>query len=132
MSDIRLHWTERGQGAPLILLHGNGEDGGYFENQLAHFSKNRRVIAPDTRGHGQSPRGGAPFTIRQFAEDLLIFSLRLGHNSFCSGSLQAKYSSKIRFKGFSEQHPHPQRHTHVFHNDSSLPPDVASDFTHSA
>ena len=73
MSDIRLHWTERGQGAPLILLHGNGEDGGYFENQLAHFSKNRRVIAPDTRGHGQSPRGSAPFTIRQFADDLRLF-----------------------------------------------------------
>ena len=31
------------------------------------------VIAIDTRGHGQTPRGDAPFTIRQFAEDLLGF-----------------------------------------------------------
>lgn len=29
-----------------------------------------RVIAIDTRGHGQSPRGEKPFTIKQFAEDL--------------------------------------------------------------
>ena len=27
----------------------------------------------DTRGHGKSPRGTAPFSIRQFAEDLLHF-----------------------------------------------------------
>lgn len=28
------------------------------------------MIVVDTRGHGQSPRGTAPFTIAQFAEDL--------------------------------------------------------------
>jgi len=31
------------------------------------------VIAIDTRGHGKSPRGTKPFTIKQFAEDLLNF-----------------------------------------------------------
>lgn len=31
------------------------------------------MIAPDTRGHGKSPRGSAPFTIGQFAEDLNCF-----------------------------------------------------------
>ena len=25
--DIKLHYTEQGEGDPLILLHGNGEDG---------------------------------------------------------------------------------------------------------
>lgn len=57
-------------GTPLILLHGNGEESSYFEHQIAYFSKEYRVIAPDTRGHGKTPRGTAPFTIRQFAEDL--------------------------------------------------------------
>ena len=71
--NIKLHYTERGTGTPLILLHGNGEDGSYFVHQIEYFSKNRRVIAVDTRGHGQSPRGDAPFTIRQFAEDLRAF-----------------------------------------------------------
>lgn len=71
--DITLHYIENGTGAPLILLHGNGEDGSYFAEQLEHFSAARRVIAPDTRGHGRSPRGTAPFTIRQFAEDLRDF-----------------------------------------------------------
>ena len=73
MSDIKLHFTCRGGGPPLILLHGNGEDGRYFAGQLAFFSKTRRVYAVDSRGHGQSPRGTAPFTIEQFARDLLDF-----------------------------------------------------------
>lgn len=71
--NIKLHYTERGTGTPLILLHGNGEDGSYFIHQIEYFSKSHRVIAVDTRGHGQSPRGDAPFTIRQFAEDLRVF-----------------------------------------------------------
>ena len=71
--DVKLHYIEKGEGFPLILLHGNGEDHTYFVHQIEYFSKTRRVIAIDTRGHGQSPRGNAPFTIKQFADDLLAF-----------------------------------------------------------
>lgn len=73
--DIQLHYTESGTGTPLILLHGNGEDGSYFMRQTEYFSEKYRVIALDTRGHGKSPRGSEkiPFTIRQFAEDLHDF-----------------------------------------------------------
>lgn len=71
--DIKINYEEKGQGQPLILLHGNGENHAYFSSQLESYSKYFRVIAPDTRGHGQSPRGEAPFTIRQFAKDLKCF-----------------------------------------------------------
>ncbi|MDO4321300.1 MAG: alpha/beta hydrolase [Lachnospiraceae bacterium] len=71
--DIALHYIEKGTGTPLILLHGNGESLAYFENQIEYFSAKYRVIAIDTRGHGKSPRGEAPFTIRQFAQDLRDF-----------------------------------------------------------
>jgi len=73
MSDIQLHYIEQGQGQPLILLHGNGEDNSYFEHQIGPFSEKYHVIAIDTRGHGKSPRGEKPFTIKQFAEDLKDF-----------------------------------------------------------
>lgn len=72
-ADISLHFVEQGRGKPLILLHGNGEDGSYFKHQINCFSADYRVIAIDTRGHGQSPRGEKPFTIVQFAEDLHDF-----------------------------------------------------------
>ena len=71
--NIVLQHIEQGSGEPLILLHGNGEDAGYFVHQMEPFSRHFRVIAVDTRGHGQTPRGEAPFTIRQFAEDLRFF-----------------------------------------------------------
>lgn len=73
MSDIALHYIEHGQGDPLILLHGNGESHEIFKHQISHFSKEYRIIAIDTRGHGQSPHGEKPFTIKQFAEDLFDF-----------------------------------------------------------
>lgn len=87
--DIQLNYIEQGQGHPLILLHGNGEDHSYFVHQIDYFSKNYRVIAIDTRGHGQSPRGDKPFTIKQFAEDLNIF-------------MDEKGISKTNILGFSD------------------------------
>lgn len=71
--DIQHYYIEKGQGEPLILLHGNGEDSSYFKQQIDEFSRKYHVYAIDTRGHGRTPRGEAPFTIRQFAEDLLGF-----------------------------------------------------------
>ena len=73
MSDIHLHYTRQGSGPPLLLLHGNGEDGGYFVRQTEYFSRHYTVYALDTRGHGRSPRGAGPFTMARFAQDLLDF-----------------------------------------------------------
>ena len=71
--DIKHHYIEKGEGFPLIMLHGNGEDCSYFEHQMVPLAQHFMVIAIDTRGHGQTPRGEAPFCIRQFAQDLLEF-----------------------------------------------------------
>ena len=89
MSDIQHHYIEQGEGQPLILLHGNGENSSYFVNQISHFSKDYRIIAIDTRGHGQSPRGDKPFTIQQFAKDLKIF-------------MDEKGIAKVNILGFSD------------------------------
>lgn len=71
--DIEHFYIEKGQGIPIILLHGNGENCDYFQGQIDEFSKQYHVYAIDTRGHGKTPRGDMPFTIRQFANDLLGF-----------------------------------------------------------
>ena len=71
--DIQLHYTEAGEGPVLLLLHGNGEDSSYFQHQTGAFSRDFCVCAIDTRGHGRSPLGSAPFTLSQFADDLLAF-----------------------------------------------------------
>lgn len=76
--EIQLYYQEKGTGIPLVLLHGNGENGTYFQHQIDEFSKDYRVIAVDTRGHGNSPRGSSPFTLGQFAEDLKAFLDKMG------------------------------------------------------
>ncbi len=71
--DIDHFFIEKGLGEALILLHGNGENCDYFQRQTDEFARFFHVYAIDTRGHGKTPRGNAPFTIRQFADDLLDF-----------------------------------------------------------
>lgn len=71
--DIELYYAEKGTGEPILFLHGNGESDEYFVNQIDVFAEKYHVYAVDTRGHGKTPRGEAPFTISQFADDLKDF-----------------------------------------------------------
>ena len=45
--DITLHYEQMGEGFPLVLLHGNGEDHTYFQHQMEPFAAHYRVIALD-------------------------------------------------------------------------------------
>lgn len=58
--DIRLCCVEAGEGFPLVLLHGNGEDHTYFKRQMGPFSQHFRVIAVDTGAMGRAPEGLPP------------------------------------------------------------------------
>ena len=100
--DISLYYQEQGEGEPFFLLHGNGEDGTYFANQISFFSDRYRVIAVDTRGHGKSPRGTAPFTMEQFAVDLhsLMEKLQIQQGIILGFSDGANIAMK-----FAQRHP---------------------------
>lgn len=71
--DIKHNYIDVGEGKPIVLVHGNGDDISFFVHQIAVLKKIRRVIALDTRGHGKSPRGEGDFTIRRFGDDLYEF-----------------------------------------------------------
>ncbi|WNX83611.1 alpha/beta hydrolase [Agathobaculum sp. NTUH-O15-33] len=68
--DARIAYFDVGRGKPLILLHGNGEDSSYFKAQIPEFSRFYRVIAVDSRGHGQSERGSQGLSFALMAQDL--------------------------------------------------------------
>ena len=87
--DIQHFYIEKGQGAPLLLLHGNGEDSSYFRGQIDFFAQRYHVHAIDTRGHGKTPRGDQPFTFSQFADDL-------------RGFMDAHQMEKAHILGFSD------------------------------
>lgn len=97
---MKIYYEEQGNGEPFILLHGNGEDGTYFKNQVKFFSDRFRVITVDTRGHGKSPRGEAPFTMEQFAEDLneLMNTLKISKAIILGFSDGANIAMKFALK----------------------------------
>jgi pimeloyl-ACP methyl ester carboxylesterase len=62
--DVQIYYEVRGAGTPLVFLHGNSEDGRYFDRQAAFFAEHYRVVVIDSRGHGRSTcgrRGALPF-----------------------------------------------------------------------
>jgi pimeloyl-ACP methyl ester carboxylesterase len=69
VNGIKLYYEEYGNGAPMIMIHGNGgsiHDMGY---QIEHFSRSYRVIAADSRCHGRSGTGDGRLTYEQMADD---------------------------------------------------------------
>ena len=62
--------VRRGDGRPLVLLHGNGEDHHVFDRMLPLLAPGRELIGVDSRAHGRSPRGEGPLTIEAMADDV--------------------------------------------------------------
>ena len=53
VNGIKLHYAVAGEGRPVILLHGNGEDHDLFDTEIDQLVEaGYRVFAPDSRGHG--------------------------------------------------------------------------------
>ena len=51
---IQINYQVKGQGSPIILVHGNGEHGGIFKELTEKLSKHFTVYTPDSRCHGKS------------------------------------------------------------------------------
>jgi len=70
VNGIRIYYEEYGDGAPLLLLHGNSSSISLFEKQIPELSRQFHVIAVDTRGQGKSGEDGKTYTYDLFAEDM--------------------------------------------------------------
>ncbi|MTD31899.1 alpha/beta fold hydrolase [Planomicrobium sp. YIM 101495] len=53
---VRLFYEEIGEGRPLLLLHGLTSNHQMFYREIGYFQDKFRVIALDSRGHGESDR----------------------------------------------------------------------------
>jgi len=79
VNGIELHVESRGDGPPLLLLHGMGgcaDDWKYFGG--AAFARTHRTFAVDLRGHGHSTNDRPELTHRQCADDVLALLDTLG------------------------------------------------------
>lgn len=66
----RIFYRKGGEGPPLILLHGNGEDSLLFQDFFAFFQSRFTVLAMDTRGHGRSDLGEGKLTFARIVQDI--------------------------------------------------------------
>ena len=80
MRTVELNFIEKGNGSPLVLIHGLMMSHKMFEKVLPVFAEKHRVICPDLRGHGGSDGLGPPYTIPQLAKDVVDLLDRLGSN----------------------------------------------------
>jgi 3-oxoadipate enol-lactonase len=72
MADVvKLHYSEAGQGPAVVLLHGFPLSSAIWREQQRALSDRFRVIAPDLRGHGQSPAPAGPYAMAALAQDVL-------------------------------------------------------------
>jgi len=74
--DVSLFYEEAGQGEPpLVLIHCWGGDHRLMARQHEHFQRHHRVVSLDLRGHGESDKPHADYTIGAFADDV-CFAIR--------------------------------------------------------
>ena len=68
IGDVKIHYTETGNGDPLLLIMGFGMPGDAWLGVLP-FLEGFRAIYFDNRGTGQSDKPEGPYTIEQMADD---------------------------------------------------------------
>ncbi|HPQ05756.1 MAG TPA: alpha/beta hydrolase [Syntrophales bacterium] len=75
---VRLYYEERGEGRPVVLIHGLTANRRHFRKQVPALAGRFRVVTLDLRGHGDSeaPRHG--LTIPRLARDLRELMAYLG------------------------------------------------------
>jgi len=89
VNGIELYYEIRGQGEPLVLLHGfSGSSSNWglvFEDAPEGF----QLITPDLRGHGRSTNPSGQFTFRQSSLDVFALLDRLDIKKFKAVGMSA-------------------------------------------
>jgi pimeloyl-ACP methyl ester carboxylesterase len=75
---VNLYYEIKGEGQPLVFIHGLGSSTRDWEFQVPEFSKSYQVITFDLRGHGQSDKPAGPYSMAMFAADTVGLLQALG------------------------------------------------------
>ena len=85
---MRLAYDEAGAGELVVLLHGFPLSRRMWSEQLRGLSARYRVVAPDLRGHGETPVADGVATMEAMADDVLELVDQLGvRDRFVLGGL---------------------------------------------
>jgi pimeloyl-ACP methyl ester carboxylesterase len=102
----RIHYMEKGEGVPVILIHGytGSAEGNWFSNGVAEaLAVDHRVVAIDCRGHGQSdkPHDPAKYGTDRMVDDVielldhLVIERAHFHGYSMGGGITAQLMARI-------------------------------------
>lgn len=97
---VRIHYQEKGAGAPLILLHGYTGSTFAWKDVFEPLSQQFRVIAVDLKGFGFSGKPDGDYT-RRAQGDLvvrLLDHLKIDRAIFCGSSMGGEVSMNAAVK----------------------------------
>jgi pimeloyl-ACP methyl ester carboxylesterase len=73
LGGVRTWYDERGEGEPLLLLHGGSVDARFFDKNVDALADRFHVFLPERRGHGHTPDVDGPITYELMAQDTIAF-----------------------------------------------------------
>ena len=76
VNDLSIYYETIGQGEPLIMIHGNGEDHKIFTRAVAILKEHYTCYLIDSRGHGQSTKV-KEYHYDNMADDIYKFIMQL-------------------------------------------------------
>lgn len=88
VNNVNLYYEVAGSGAPLVMVHGNGETHAIFDKALPLLAEHFTCYLLDSRGHGQS-QPVTEYHYADMAEDVFQF-------------IQALHLEHVAYYGFSD------------------------------
>ncbi|MHA7835052.1 MAG: alpha/beta fold hydrolase [Algiphilus sp.] len=76
VAPVTLHCPEAGDGPSVLLIHGLGASHQDWRDVAPRLAESYRVLTPDLRGYGSSPRGPGPYRPDTMAGDVLALMER--------------------------------------------------------
>lgn len=70
---VKTWYDEKGEGDPLVMLHGGLVDSRWFDPNVDAFTEHFHVYLPERRGHGHTPDVEGPITYQLMADDTIAF-----------------------------------------------------------
>jgi pimeloyl-ACP methyl ester carboxylesterase len=80
VNELQMYYEEHGEGPPLVLLHGAYHNADAMAPLARGLAGLRRVVVPESQGHGRTADVDRPLTYEQMGDDVadLIGELGLG------------------------------------------------------
>lgn len=101
-NNIRVAYRKTGQGTPVVLLHGFGEDGSVWDQQLSFLQQHCLLIVPDFPGSGLSDLLPGEPGLEDFAA--IVYAL-LQHEQLTKCVLLGHSMGGYITLAFAEQYP---------------------------